>query len=253
MYEHRRPHPYADQFGPYWAWRFEDGLEALARASADAAQLRQWIFTVHDTLALAHDGWDVLARPWRAFVARKVAARRALGPAPVVPDPAAALGGPASDWPTFNLMSPQNPFIRDVRSRIPEDLPKEADLVTPPGWEINQIGRWDVFDEVEVIYDPLRHEIEFTRTTAQEWHADLEATGWKPAAADRHYVMWTRDLPDATGTTPVGHDEPTSPADQDPDGPEEPGPAATQARVERALHRPRAESRINFDFRGLER
>ena len=47
---------------------------------------------------------------------------------------------------------------------------------------------------MEVVYEPSRHEVAFTRgRPVASVSAALAATGWRLARSDGHAVMWVRD------------------------------------------------------------
>jgi hypothetical protein len=73
--------------------------------------------------------------------------------------------------------------------------PDDAPAACPAGAVAEPAGTWGG-RRMEVVYDPARHEVAFTRgrPTATET-AVLAATGWWPARRDGQAVMWVRPRP----------------------------------------------------------
>lgn len=187
----RTEHPFAGQFTNYWAWRFADALEALATSTPIG--FRQGIAVVSEALA-AGDRQD-LAAAWRAFVVRKIGEITTSSGPHLMGHPE-GLGGLGTDWPRFRLAEPARPFMRDVGSE-PWGLPPAADVLVPLGWVTEPAGTWERI-EVDVVYDPRRHEVMFSPPTGPDRKATFEAAGWRVVSADRMRVFWTRDRSAAT-------------------------------------------------------
>ena len=78
------------------------------------------------------------------------------------------------------------PYLRPLGA---DDAPAPcgAGMVAEPA------GTWGG-RRMEVVYDPARHEVAFTRgRPAASVSAALAATGWRLARSDGHAVMWVRD------------------------------------------------------------
>jgi hypothetical protein len=77
-----------------------------------------------------------------------------------------------------------NPYLRPLDSTAP----------TPSGWTVEPAGPWNGH-QVEVAYDPTRHDVMLVRgTTADDIdNNDLEHIGYQFIATDGQTWLWYRD------------------------------------------------------------
>lgn len=67
----------------------------------------------------------------------------------------------------------------------------------PPGHIAEPAGLWND-RQVEVVYDPTRHDVCFMRGCAGDGVQDgLQSSGWEPTASDGRSQLWIRDRADA--------------------------------------------------------
>lgn len=67
----------------------------------------------------------------------------------------------------------------------------------PPGHVAEPAGLWND-RQVEVVYDPARHDVCFMRGRAGDGvHDGLQSSGWEPTASDGRSQLWIRDRADA--------------------------------------------------------
>jgi hypothetical protein len=76
--------------------------------------------------------------------------------------------------------------------------PTSRARLAPAGWVSERAGVW-AGREVEVVYDPARHQVVLFRNDPGETaRADLAEAGYRRYASDGHQEMWVRDMaPDA--------------------------------------------------------
>ena len=80
----------------------------------------------------------------------------------------------------------QDPFLRPLS---PDDAPAPC----PPGMVAEPAGTWSG-RHMEVVYDPRRHDVAFTRgEPTGTVTASLAATGWACQRSDGQAAMWVRD------------------------------------------------------------
>ena len=73
--------------------------------------------------------------------------------------------------------------------------PDDAPAACPPGAVAEPAGTWGG-RRMEVVYDPTRHEVAFTRgRPTATVTAVMAATGWWQARSDGQAVMWVRACP----------------------------------------------------------
>jgi hypothetical protein len=72
--------------------------------------------------------------------------------------------------------------------------------LAPVGWVAERAGEW-AGREVEVVYDPTRHQVVlFRNDPGDAARAELTEGGYRRYASDGHQEMWVRDTaPDAAG------------------------------------------------------
>lgn len=91
-------------------------------------------------------------------------------------------------------LAESRPHLRPVPgSTVAGRAPGET--VTPPGWVVEPIGRWQGV-ESEVVYDPRRFEItvsDHSSMWSEKYVAAFRAAGWKQQAVDGSAAFWTRD------------------------------------------------------------
>ena len=84
------------------------------------------------------------------------------------------------------------PYLRPLS---PDDAPAPC----PAGAVAEPAGTWGG-RRMEVVYDPARHEIAFTRgQPSATVSAVLAATGWRQARSDGQAFMWVRARPAPAG------------------------------------------------------
>lgn len=78
--------------------------------------------------------------------------------------------------------------------------PTSRARLAPAGWVSEQAGEW-AGREVEVVYDPRRHEVVLFRNDPGDTaRSDLAEAGYRHYASDGHQEMWVRDTaPEAAG------------------------------------------------------
>ena len=71
--------------------------------------------------------------------------------------------------------------------------PTSRARLAPVGWVSERAGEW-AGREVEVVYDPTRHEVVlFRNDPGEDARADLAGAGYRRYASDGHQEMWVRD------------------------------------------------------------
>lgn len=78
--------------------------------------------------------------------------------------------------------------------------PTSRARLAPAGWVSERAGEW-AGREVEVVYDPSRHQVVLFRNDPGDTaRAELAEGGYRRYASDGHQEMWVRDTaPDAPG------------------------------------------------------
>lgn len=213
----RPMHPFADQFANEWAWRFEDGLNAMAQAAPTPEDFQGRIVALAERLA-GHK--PEMAQAWQAFVVRKLTDVTA-GTTPDVGHHATrGVDSPQHEEHPLNAEEGAPPFTRQIPDRgyhiqdpAPEQPPpaegrapqvrlrltsgKEIQVSerprapsgpVPPGWVAEPVGRWQG-RETEVVYDPRRHDVMLTQQTepfavGADTASALEADGWERRSGD---------------------------------------------------------------------
>jgi hypothetical protein len=96
-----------------------------------------------------------------------------------------------------------NPYLRPFESEAP----------LPDGWTTEPAGEWKG-KEVEIAYNPSRHDFMLVRGTAgDDIDGRLEQIGYQFIATDGQAWLWYRDrLAAARTTLGRGHHVPTAPA-----------------------------------------
>ena len=96
-----------------------------------------------------------------------------------------------------------NPYVRPLESGAP----------LPDGWATEPAGQWQG-NEVEVAYDPARHDVMLVRgTDGDDIDGRLAQIGYEFIATDGQSWLWYRDrLAAARTTLERGHHVPTTPA-----------------------------------------
>lgn len=84
-----------------------------------------------------------------------------------------------------------DPFLRPAS---PDGAPPDQ---CPPGHVAEPAGLWN-HRQMEIVYDPRRHDVCFMRgRAADRVHDGLAASGWEPTATDGRSQLWIRDRADA--------------------------------------------------------
>jgi hypothetical protein len=85
--------------------------------------------------------------------------------------------------------------------------PTSRARLAPAGWVAERAGEW-AGREVEVVYDPTRHEVVlFRNDPGDAARAEMAEAGYRRYASDGHQEMWVRDTaPEVAG---VGRSTPT--------------------------------------------
>jgi hypothetical protein len=84
--------------------------------------------------------------------------------------------------------------------------PTSRARLAPVGWVAERAGEW-VGREVEVVYDPTRHDVVlFRNDPGDDARADLSSAGYRRYASDGQQEMWVRDK---SSTPAASLDRPT--------------------------------------------
>ncbi len=71
--------------------------------------------------------------------------------------------------------------------------PTDRGRLAPVGWVSEPAGSWRN-KEVDVVYDPRRHDVMFLRgDIAEDTRQGFRHVGYRPAAVDGSNEMWVRD------------------------------------------------------------
>lgn len=84
-----------------------------------------------------------------------------------------------------------DPYLRPAS---PHGAPPDQ---CPPSHVAEPAGLWND-RQMEIVYDPRRHDVCFMRGRAAEGvHEGLAASGWEPTATDGRSQLWIRDRAEA--------------------------------------------------------